>query len=191
MIMIRHWRKRAVVSGLSLVLFLVCVLAWVPAFAAQSHAVWRVATPAELRAVLPSRAPVVRERIETEMRSASGITDGHGRYVAGVVLITAGYSAYGKYSHFFLTQAPLTIGNFTLQPGSYLIGWKRRSEGNGALADALDVEFYDASSGLKVGSVEAKLNQSIHRVESIKIWPPSDRSLIQIGRFTFPYRIGN
>lgn len=180
----QNWRRAAVVLGV----LLACGLAWTPARAAQtSRTSWRVATPAELQAVLPARAPVVRERIETEMRSASGITDGHGKYIAGVVLITTGYSAYGKYTHFFLTQVPLTIGNFTLQPGTYLIGWKRASEGH----NALDVEFYDSSSGLLLGTVEAKPNPGIHRVESIRIWPPSDRSLIQIGRFTFSYRIGD
>ena len=72
---------------------------------------WHPASDAELRSVIPARAPVVQERIETEMRSASGITNGHGKYIAGVVLITAGYSAEGKYSHFFLTQVPLKVGS--------------------------------------------------------------------------------
>src|SRR5579875_4192207 len=85
---------------------------------------WRPATDAELRSVIPARAPVIEERIETEMRSASGITNGHRKYVAGVVLITAGYSAEGKYSHFFLTQVPLKLGSDTrLAPGEYVLGY--------------------------------------------------------------------
>src|ERR1017187_6039676 len=71
---------------------------------------WRQATPAELAAVLPSRAPVESEHIETEMRTASGIVDGRGRFIAGVVLITAGYSAEGKYSHFLVVQSPIKVG---------------------------------------------------------------------------------
>jgi hypothetical protein len=152
--------------------------------AQPTHQVWRAATQQELQALLPVRAPVVHERIETEMRTASGITNGKGKYIAGVVLITAGYSANGKYSHFFVTQVPLKIGDFTLQPGSYLIGWNHKD-------DDLDVKFYESSSGLFLGSVKARLNSSITRVESIRIWPPSDRSVIQIGRFTFPYQIGD
>jgi len=75
------------------------------------------------------RAPVVQERIETEMRSASGITNGHGKYIAGVVLITAGYSAEGKYSHFFLTQVPLRLGAETrLAAGEYVIGYEHEEE---------------------------------------------------------------
>src|SRR5450432_3253028 len=80
-------------------------------------AAWRQATEAELKAIIPPRAPVEKERIETELRTASGITDGHGRFIAGVVLITAGYSAEGKYSHFLIAQARVRIGDSLLQPG--------------------------------------------------------------------------
>jgi hypothetical protein len=145
---------------------------------------WRAATETELKNLLPARAPVEQERIETEMRTASGITDGHGKFIAGVVLITAGYSADGKYSHYFLTQVPLKIGSYELAPGAYVIGWKHTAE------DKLSVSFYEAASGKLVGSIEATLNPSITRVESFRIWPPGDRSLMQIGRFTFSYQIG-
>jgi hypothetical protein len=151
--------------------------------AQPAHENWRPATAQELKVLLPPRAPVVRERIETEMRTASGITDGKGKYVAGVVLITAGYSANGKYSHFFVTQVPLKVGGFNLAPGQYLIGWEHGE-------DTLNVKFYEATSGRLLGSITARLNSSIKRVESFRIWPPADRSVIQIGRFTFPYQIG-
>ena len=145
---------------------------------------WRPATDAELRSVIPARAPVVQERIETEMRSASGITNGHGKYVAGVVLITAGYSAEGKYSHYFLTQVPLKIGaDVRLAPGQYLLGYEHGEDG-------LLVHFFEASSGKPAGSVLAKLIPGNTRVESFRIWPPADRSAIQIGRFGFSYQIG-
>ncbi|MGB7190508.1 MAG: hypothetical protein WBD10_10255 [Acidobacteriaceae bacterium] len=163
------------------IVLLVCGLA---CQAQPAHETWRQATAPELKALLPARAPVVRERIETERRTASGITDSKGKYVAGVVLITAGYSADGKYSHYFLTQVSLKIGDFELPPGSYLIGWEHGD-------DLLHVKFFDAASGRPLGSVDARLNLSIKRVESFRIWPPADRSLIQIGRFTFPYRIGD
>ena len=143
---------------------------------------WRVATDTELKALIPPRAPVIQERIETELRTASGITDGKGKYVAGVVLITAGYSAEGKYSHYFIAQVPMKIGEVHLNAGEYLIGWKHNE-------DSLTVNFYEAASGKFLGSVEAVKNASITRVESFRIWPPADRSLIQIGRFTFPYRL--
>jgi hypothetical protein len=150
----------------------------------KSESAWHAATTAELQALLPARAPVQQERIEIEMRTASGITDGKGKFVAGVVLITAGYSADGKYSHFLLTQAPLRIGTFTLPPGSYVIGWEHMENG-------LHVKFYEAASGKPLGSVDAVLNPSITRVESFRIWPPAEHPLMQIGRFTFGYRIGD
>lgn len=145
---------------------------------------WKAATDAELRSVIPARAPVVQERIETELRSASGITNGHGKYVAGVVLITAGYSAEGKYSHFLLTQVPLKVGNdIRLAPGDYLLGYTHGENG-------LVVHLYEASTGKLVGTVVAALIPGMTRVEEIRIWPPGDRRVIQIGRFGFSYQIG-
>jgi hypothetical protein len=146
---------------------------------------WHPASDAELRSVIPARAPVVEERIETEMRSASGITNGHGKFIAGVVLITAGYSAEGKYSHFFLTQVPLRLGaDIKLAPGEYVLGYEHADNG-------LLVHFYDAATGKPEGSVLATMLAGVTRVESFRIWPPADRSAIQIGRFGFIYRIGS
>jgi hypothetical protein len=143
---------------------------------------WHSASEEELRSLIPARAPVISERIETEFRTASGITDGKGHAIAGVVLITAGYSADGKYSHYFVSQVPLKVGDFLLPPGQYLIGWVRGQ-------DSLKVTFYLAQSGKAVGEVEATRNLSITRVESFRIWPPADKPLIQLGRFTFSYAL--
>jgi len=132
--------------------------------------------------LIPARAPVISERIETEFRTASGISDGKGHGIAGVVLITAGYSADGKYSHYFVSQVPLKVGDFLLPPGQYLLGWVRGQ-------DSLKVTFYLAQSGKPVGQVEATRNLSVTRVESFRIWPPGDKQLIQLGRFTFSYAL--
>ena len=145
---------------------------------------WRQATPAELKQILPARAPVVTERIETDMKSASGITDGNGKYIADVVLITAGYSAEGKYSHFFLTQVPLELGgSLRLAPGAYVLGYQRADQG-------VVVRFYDSATGRGVGDVTAQRMPSGYRVESFRIWPPAEHAYIQIGRFSIAYRIG-
>lgn len=143
---------------------------------------WRPATEAELRAIIPARAPVGNERIETEFRTASGITNGKGQYIAGVVLITAGYSADGKYSHFLIVQTPLRVGNLRLKPDNYVFGWRKQT-------DSLKVMFYEAQSGKPIGSVEAVRNSRIGRIESFHLYAPGDRSLVQIGRFGFPYKI--
>jgi hypothetical protein len=164
------------------------IILWLAAFALYSHAgwgansAWHNASEEELRALIPARAPVISERIETEFRTASGITDGKGHFIAGVVLITAGYSADGKYSHYFVSQVPLKVGDFELLPGQYLIGWVRGQ-------DSLKVTFYLAQNGKPVGQVDATRNLSITRVESFRIWPPGDKQLIQLGRFTFSYTL--
>jgi hypothetical protein len=143
---------------------------------------WRPATEAELKAVLPARAPVGDERIETELRTASGITNGRGQYVAGIVLITAGYSADGKYSHFLLVQVPIRVGDIRLKPGNYVFGWRKET-------DALNVKFYEAQTGKLLGTVRAERNSRIGKIESFHLYAPSDKSLVQIGRFGFAYKI--
>ena len=146
---------------------------------------WRQATQAELATVLPSRAPVQAEHIETEMRTASGIVDARGRYIAGVVLITAGYSADGKYSHYLIVQAPLRVGGIALEPGEYVFGWTRAEMG-----DALSVHFNQAATGTLVGTTDAHWIAGSTRIESLHIWPPQDKAMIQIGRFGIPYKLG-
>ena len=145
---------------------------------------WRAATPAELEAILPVRAPVEKERIETEMRTATGVINARGRVIAAVVLITAGYAANGKYSYYLLAQSPLRIGtNIDLTPGSYAIGWIRTPEG-------LQVRIYEAETGVERGVITAHpLTQSLPIV-SVKIWPPDAYSILQIGRFALPYSLG-
>jgi len=150
--------------------------------AAQPGPSWRAATPTELQAALPARAQVEKERIETEMRTASGIIDSHGKIIAGVVLITAGYSADGKYSHYFLVQSPITIGDISLPAGNYVLGWERGEDG-------LVVKFYDAATGDQRGTTSAHRLATGSRVESFRIWPPSGNSYIQIGRFAIHYTL--
>lgn len=151
---------------------------------AQQKPAWRSATPAELQAALPARAQVEKERIETEMRTASGIVDSHGKLIAGVVLITAGYSAEGKYSHYLLVQSPITIGDVSLSIGNYVLGWQRDN-------DSLTVKFYEAATGDQRGTAEAHRLTTGTRVESFRIWPPSTNSYIQIGRFAVSYTLDN
>jgi len=155
-----------------------------PALQAQKNS-WRQATEAELASLLPARAPVEKEHIETEMRTASGIVNARGRFIAGVVLLTAGYSADGKYSHYLVVQAPVKIGGIQLKPGEYAFGWDRAKSG-----DALAVRFHIAATGMLVGTAEAHRIAGSSRVESLHIWPPGDKPLMQIGRFGLTYELG-
>ena len=158
-------------------------LALLPAASAQK-AVWRQATDAELAALLPMRAPVEKEHIETEMRTASGITDGKGHFIAGVVLITAGYSADGKYSHYLVVQSPVRLGGINLAPGEYVFGWERSKDGNG-----LNVHLNQAADGKLVGEVEAHQLTGKVGVASLHIWPPGEKPVLQIGRFGISYEL--
>jgi hypothetical protein len=164
-------------------LIAITLLFAVSTLSAQQHPAktWTTATPSQLEAAIPARAPVEKERIETEISSASGIVDSHGKVIAAVVLITAGYAAHGKYSHFLLAQAPLRIGaDIQLVPGNYVIGWTRVPEG-------LSVHIYEAATGKDLGATLARPQTQTLPVVPVKIWPPADRSMIQIGRFMLPY----
>lgn len=144
---------------------------------------WRAATASELEAALPARAQVQKEHIETEMRTATGIINSHNQIIAAVVLITAGYAADGKYSHFLLVQSPLVLdGHITLSPGSYVVGWHRVDEG-------LEVTFFDSATGTERGTAIARRLPGTTRVENFRIWPPSEHRDIQIGRFFIPYSL--
>jgi len=166
------------------VFMLLAVALLIPLSAPAQKNNWRQATDGELAALLPARAPVEKEHIETEMRTASGITDGKGHFIAGVVLITAGYSADGKYSHYLVVQAPVKIGAINLNPGEYVFGWQRDS-------DALSVHLHEALTGKLIGTTIAHRIPGNSRVESLRIWPPADKAIIQIGRFSLPYELAD
>jgi len=165
------------------ILILAFFIASVPNLVHAQKTAWRQATDTELATLLPARAPVIKEHIETEMRTASGIVDGRGRYIAGVVLITAGYSAEGKYSHFLVVQAPVRLGGVDLRPGEYVFGYTHEGE-------VLKVHFNEAATGVLVGTTDAHLMPSIKGVTEIHIWPPGTKAIVQIGRFGIPYELG-
>lgn len=162
-----------------------CFVLLMAAAGLQAASEWRAASESELKKLIPARASVAKEHIETEFRTASGITDGKGNFVAGVVLITAGYAAEGKYSNFFLAQVPIKVGELALASGDYVFGWKRKDE------DTLTVKFYEAHSGKFLGDVEARRLSRVGRIESFRISPPKEKGSIQIGRFGMSYALSD
>ena len=171
-----HLVFRRSVVGLA-ALTLVCA-----AYAGQGGS-WRSATNAELKTLIPTRAPVEKENIETELRTASAVANPSGKFIAGVVLITAGYAAEGKYSNFFLTQVRMKIGAVTLPPGEYVFGWRRKDD------DSLTVKFYDAPSGKFLGDVQAIRLSRVGKIESFHISPPAPKGVVQVGRFGMSYSV--
>ncbi len=166
------------------IISLLILVAAVPMFAVPGDSHWRAANDAELKALIPARAPVEKERIETEFRTASGVTDGRGKFIAGVLMITAGYSAEGKYSHFFTTQVAVKMGDFTLPAGEYVFGYQRVDD------EALEVKFYRADNGTLLGSVKAHRESRRGPIRSFAISPPTGGAFsIQIGRFKIDCKV--
>jgi hypothetical protein len=160
-------------------IFVVAVLA-VSAF---SQGEWRKLTESDLKRIVPERAPVLKENIETEFRTAAGITDGAVN-IFGVVIITAGYEADGKYTHFFKTDTGVRVGETDLAKGEYIFGYQRLD------AETLRVTFYHAKDGELVGALKAKVEPKKGAIYSFLIDPPVDKKgKIYIGRFVFAYQL--
>jgi hypothetical protein len=171
-------RKNPMKNILSALVLVCCISGLAGAFA------WRQATEKELRSVIPARAVVEKERIETEFRTASGVIDGQGKFIAGAVLITAGYAAEGKYSHFLIVQVPISVGEVALQPGEYVFGYRRVDD------ETVDVKFYEAASGKSLGAIKAQKDARRGPVRSFLIAPTANgKGTMQIGRFMFEYRL--
>ncbi len=144
---------------------------------------WHKMSETELRSAIPEKAPVIKENIETEFRTASGIISGK-TTIFGVVIITAGYEADGKYTHFLRTGTDLRVGNLDLPPGDYIFGYRRID------AETLGVTFYQAKTGKAIGATNARLEQKKGAIYAFLIAPPAERSgKIYIGRFAFDYSI--
>ena len=142
---------------------------------------WRRMSESELKRSVPEKAPVISEEIETEFRTASGITDGRNE-IFGVVIITAGYEADGKYTHFLKIGSKISLGRVVLPPGDYIFGYKRVDN------TTLNVSFYGAQNGKSVGSAKARVEQKKGAIYSLLIEPPVEKSgKIYIGRFTMEY----
>jgi hypothetical protein len=134
-----------------------------------------------LKTSVPEKAPVIKEQIETELRTAAGLTDGKNK-IFGVVIITAGYEADGKYTHFFKTDADLKVGDLSLPKGEYIFGYQRLD------TETLRVTFYKAKDGELVGAIKAKVEPKKGAIYSFLIEPPTaKKGKIYIGRFTFEY----
>jgi hypothetical protein len=144
---------------------------------------WRKMTQAELKKSVPEKAPVIKENIETEFSTAAGITDGKSN-IFGVVIITAGYEAEGKYTHYFKADSAIRVGDLPLPKGEYIFGYQRLD------AETLRVMFYKAKDGELVGATKARVEKGKGAIYSFLIVPSTAKSgAIYIGRFTFGYSL--
>jgi hypothetical protein len=142
---------------------------------------WQKMSEDELKKSVPEKAPVIKENIETEFRTSSGITNGKSE-ILGVVIITAGYEADGKYTHFLRIGKSIKIGKISLKANDYIFGYKKID------SDTLKVSFYQAKSGKLIGAANAKVERKKGAIYSLLIEPPVDnKGRIYIGRFWFEY----
>ena len=63
-------------------------------------------------------------------------------------------------------------------------------EPGGRRKTRLSVHFNLAATGALVGTADAHRIAGSTRVESLHIWPPGEKAMIQIGRFGIPYKLG-
>lgn len=144
---------------------------------------WQKMGAEALKKAVPEKAPVLEENIETEMRTASGISMGS-KNIFGVLIITAGYEADGKYTHYFKNEAQIRFKSFDLAPGEYVFGYKRED------GETLRVCFYNAKSGELIGATDAKLEKKKGAIYSFLIEPPIEKKgKVYIGRFSFEYTL--
>lgn len=142
---------------------------------------WKKMSADDLKKAVPETAPVIRENIETELRTASGITDGKNQ-IFGVVIITAGYEAEGKYTHFLRVQKAIKVGELSLLPNDYIFGYQRLD------GETLRVLFYEAKDGSLVGATKAKVEKKKGAIYSFLIEPSTvNQGKFYIGRFTIDY----
>ena len=101
-----------------------------------------------------------------------------------MVIITAGYEADGKYTHYFKTDAKIKVGDLSLEKGEYIFGYQRLN------AETLRVTFYQAKDGELLGAIKAKVEQKKGAIYSLLIEPPTaKKGKIYIGRFMFEYEL--
>ena len=149
----------------------------------RKESAWRQATDAELASLLPARAPVEKEHIETEMRTASGIVDQHGplhrrRGAAHCRLL-------GRRKVLALSdRAGADADRWDLRSSPANMSWMDARRG-----DALNVHFNKAATGAwwaprrRTGLRVEPRGEPAHLASGRK-------ALIQIGRFGIPYELG-
>jgi len=75
--------------------------------------------------LLPDAVYYAGKTANTQLRNSAGIHYSDNRYVLAVLVDTSGYSTsiQEKYQGYLLTEVPLSIGDHSLLPGAYGIGF--------------------------------------------------------------------
>jgi hypothetical protein len=91
----------------------------------QTNSTYVVFGDEELEKIVPSSFYFAGQSAPTQMRNSAAGRVGRDRFVIAGLVDTSGYSAEisGKYSGFFITDSPITVGNRALNSGSYGFGF--------------------------------------------------------------------
>lgn len=115
--------------------FSLCLFASVSNVSAQKS---EVLTGEALKRIVPSSFYFAGQSAETQMRNTAAAKLGENHFVITGLVDTSGYSTEisGKYEGFFITDAPVKIGDKELASGAYGFGFSKEGK----------VNFFDLSS---------------------------------------------
>jgi hypothetical protein len=93
--------------------------------AASAQAPGTILHAPEAQKLLPDAVYYAGKSANTQLRNSAGIHYSDGQYTLAVLVDTSGYSTavQEKYQGYLLTEVPLGIGDHTLPPGAYGIGF--------------------------------------------------------------------
>lgn len=116
-------------------LFLFCLIASASSVSAQKA---EVLSGEYLKRVIPTSFYFAGQSAETQMRNAAAAKFSENHFVLAGLVDTSGYSTEisGKYEGFFITDAPVKIGDNELASGAYGFGFSKEGK----------VNFFDLSS---------------------------------------------
>lgn len=115
----QNWRKIKQATGL----FTALIIATSMAALAQGGAA--ILKPAEMGKLIPSNVFYRGQQAPTQLRNSGGIKFNDGFYVLASLVDTSGYSTgvAAKYQAYFITEVPIKVGDQSLAPGAYGIGF--------------------------------------------------------------------
>jgi hypothetical protein len=104
--------------------FLIAALIALP-LAASAQTPGTILHAPEAQKLLPDAVDYAGKSANTQLRNSAGIHYSDGHNILAVLVDTSGYSTsvQEKYQGYLLTEVPLFIGDHTLVPGAYGIGF--------------------------------------------------------------------
>jgi len=110
-------------------IFSLCLLAFASGVSAQKS---EVLTGEALKRVIPTSFYFAGQSAQTQMRNTAAAKLGENHFVLTGLVDTSGYSTEisGKYEGFFITDAPVMIGDKELASGAYGFGFSKEGKVN-------------------------------------------------------------